>query len=142
VSPRRIQIEITESIMGRNETTAFERLEKIRAEGVSVVLDSFGMGTLNLGLLSRYTFDKLKVDRSFLAHDHQKSCAVLAAICSLGRSLGFQVAGQGVESSEHAQLLRAAGCSEAQGYYFAPPMPLESLIELEAERDMPAAAIA
>jgi diguanylate cyclase (GGDEF)-like protein len=142
VDAQRIQIEITESIMGRNEAAAFERLEKIRADGMSVVLDSFGMGTLNLGLLSRYTFDKLKVDRSFLAQDHQKSCAVLAAICSLGRSLGFQVAGQGVESAEHAQLLRAAGCSEAQGYYFAPPMPLESLIQLEAEKNMPTAATA
>ena len=142
VPPARIQIEITESIMGRNESSAFERLEKIRADGVSVVLDSFGMGTLNLGLLSRYTFDKLKVDRSFLAHDDQKSCAVLAAVCSLGRSLGFRVAGQGVESAEHAQLLRAAGCSEAQGFYFAPPMPLESLLQFEDETENPVAALA
>ena len=97
-------------------------------------MDSFGVGTLSLGLLSRYSFDKIKLDRSFLMNDEQKSGAVLAAVCSLGRSLGFRVAGQGVETIEHAQLLRAAGCSEAQGYYFAPPMPLEQLLKVEQER--------
>ena len=66
-------------------------------------------------------------------NDKHKGVAVLAAMCSLGRSLGFRVAGQGVETIEHAQLLRAAGCSEAQGYYFAPPMPLEQLLKLERE---------
>ena len=66
-------------------------------------------------------------------NDEQKSGAVLAAVCSLGRSLGFRVAGQGVETIEHAQLLRAAGCTEAQGYYYAPPMPLEQLLKMEQE---------
>jgi len=105
-------------------------------------MDSFGVGTLSLGLLSRYSFDKVKVDRTFLLNDEQKSGAVLAAICSLGRSLGFRVAGQGVETVEHAQLLRAAGCSEAQGYYFTPPAPLEQLLRMEEEREMPLAASA
>ncbi len=101
-------------------------------------MDSFGVGTLSLGLLSRYSFDKIKIDRSFLMNnDEQKSAAVLSAICSLGHSLGFQVAGQGVETIEHAQLLRAAGCTEAQGYYFAPPMPLEQILKTEEEQSQP-----
>ncbi|HEX9905227.1 MAG TPA: EAL domain-containing protein [Propylenella sp.] len=137
IAPGRIEIEVNETILGRNETLAFQRLEKIRDAGVRIVMDSFGVGTLSLGLLSRYSFDKIKVDRTFLMNDEQKSGAVLAAICSLGRSLGFRVAGQGVETVEHAQLLRAAGCSEAQGYYFAPPMPLESLLQMEQERAAP-----
>ena len=120
VPPSRIEIEVNETILGRNETDAFARLGDIRDAGVRVVMDSFGVGTLSLGLLSRYSFDKIKIDRSFLMNnDEQKSGAVLAAICSLGHSLGFHVAGQGVETIEHAQLLRAAGCTEAQGYYFA-----------------------
>jgi EAL domain-containing protein (putative c-di-GMP-specific phosphodiesterase class I) len=74
-------------------------------------------------------------------NDEQKSAAVLAAVCSLGHSLGFQVAGQGVETVEHAQLLRAAGCTEAQGYYFAPPMPLEQILKQEEdETRLPLAA--
>jgi diguanylate cyclase (GGDEF)-like protein len=138
VSPSRVEIEVNETILGRNETEAFERLAKIRDAGVGVVMDSFGVGTLSLGLLSRYSFDKIKIDRSFLMNnDEQKSAAVLAAICSLGHSLGFRVAGQGVETVEHAQLLRAAGCTEAQGYYFAPPMPIEEILRSEDERERP-----
>ena len=126
-------MEVNESILGRNESVAFARLEKIRDAGVKIVMDSFGIGTLNLGLLSRYSFDKIKVDRSFLLNDERKGGAVLAAVCNLGRSLGFRVAGQGVETVEHAQLLRAAGCFEAQGFYFAPPMPIEEILKLEEE---------
>jgi len=138
VLPKRIEIEVNETILGRNETEAFERLAKIRDAGVGIVMDSFGVGTLSLGLLSRYTFDKIKVDRSFLMNnDEQKSAAVLAAICSLGHSLGFHVAGQGVETIEHAQLLRTAGCTEAQGYYFAPPMPIDAILRSEEERERP-----
>jgi len=136
IDPGRIEIEVNETILGRNESLAFSRLEKIRDAGVRIVMDAFGVGTLSLGLLSRYSFDKIKVDRSFLMNnDEQKSGAVLAAVCSLGQSLGFRVAGQGVETIEHAQMLRAAGCTEAQGYYFAPPMSLENLLKLEEERD-------
>jgi diguanylate cyclase (GGDEF)-like protein len=134
IPPGRIEIEVNETILGRNEGAAFDRLEKIRDAGVRIILDSFGVGTLSLGMLSRSSFDKIKVDRSFLMNDEQKSSAVLAAVCSLGRSLGFRVAGQGVETIEHAQLLRAAGCTEAQGYYYAPPMPLEQLLKMEQER--------
>jgi diguanylate cyclase (GGDEF)-like protein len=135
VAPGRIEIEVSETLLGRDETLAFSRLENIRDSGVSIVMDSFGVGTLSLGLLARYSFDKIKIDRSFLMSDEEKGGAVLAAVCSLGRSLGFRVAGHGVETYEHAQLLRAAGCSEAQGYYFAPPMPLEQLLRKERERD-------
>jgi diguanylate cyclase (GGDEF)-like protein len=137
VPPGRVEIEVNETVLGRNETLAFSRLEAIRDAGVRIVMDSFGVGTLSLGLLSRYSFDKIKVDRTFLMHDEQKSAAVLAAICSLGHSLGFRVAGQGVETIEHAQLLRAAGCTEAQGYYFAAPMPIEQLLRLAEEREAP-----
>lgn len=140
IPPSRIEIEVNETILGRNEATAFQRLEKIRDAGVRIILDSFGVGTLSLGLLSRCSFDKIKVDRSFLMNDEQKSGAMLAAVCSLGRSLGFRVAGQGVETIEHAQLLRAAGCTEAQGYYYAPPMPLEQLLKMEHERPQLAAS--
>jgi diguanylate cyclase (GGDEF)-like protein len=143
IPPSRIEIEVNETILGRNESLAFTRLAAIRDAGVRVVMDSFGVGTMSLGLLSRYSFDKIKVDRSFLMNnDEQKSAAVLAAVCSLGHSLGFQVAGQGVETVEHEQLLRIAGCSEAQGYYFAPPMPLEQLLKQEQEAEQPKLAAA
>jgi diguanylate cyclase (GGDEF)-like protein len=135
IRPERIEIEINETILGRNESLAFERLEAIRKAGVRVVMDAFGVGTLSLGLLSRYSFDKIKIDRSFLMdNDERKIRAILQAVCSLGDSLGFRVAGQGVETIEHAQMLRAAGCTEAQGYYFSPPLPLERVLELQETR--------
>jgi predicted signal transduction protein with EAL and GGDEF domain len=137
IAPKRVEIEVNETIFGRNEALAFSRLAKIRELGVAIVMDSFGVGTVSLGLLTRYSFDKIKLDRSFLMPDEQKSGAVLAAISSLGRSLGFRVAGQGVETIEHAQLLRAAGCTEAQGYYFAPPMPIEQILQMEQENERP-----
>jgi diguanylate cyclase (GGDEF)-like protein len=137
ISPDRIEIEVNEAVLSRHEAVVLSRLQKFRELGVRIVMDSFGVGTLSLGLLSRSSFDKVKVDRSFLLNDEQKNGAVLAAICGLGRSLGFHVAGQGVETVEHAQLLRAAGCTEAQGYYFAPPMPIEQILQLERNSTVP-----
>ncbi len=137
VNPDQIEIEVNESILGRNEVAAFERLEKIRDIGVSIVMDNFGVGTSSLGLLSRYPFDKIKVDRSFMNNidDDQKARAVVAAICNLGRSLGMAVAGEGVESGDHAAILRAAGCQQGQGYYFGRPQLLGDILgALPAER--------
>ena len=130
VDASQIEIEVNESILGRNEVAAFEKLEKIREIGVSIVMDNFGVGTSSLGLLSRYPFDKIKVDRSFMNNidDDQKSRAVVAAICNLGRSLGMAVAGEGVESGDHAAILRAAGCQQGQGYYFGRPQSLEDIL--------------
>ncbi len=137
ISPERVDIEVNESILGRGESTAFMRLEKIRETGISIVMDNFGVGTSSLGLLSRYPFDKIKVDRSFMTGiegDH-KTRAVVAAICNLGRSLGMSVAGEGVETADHAAILRAAGCSQAQGFYFGHPKPLEDILRDNLPRD-------
>jgi diguanylate cyclase (GGDEF)-like protein len=130
VDPARIEIEVNESILGRHEEANFERLEKIRALGVQIVMDNFGVGTSSLGLLTRYPFDKIKVARRFVTgiHDDEKTRAIVAAICNLGRSLGMQVAGEGVETPEHAAILRAAGCSQAQGYHFGHPQNLDELL--------------
>ncbi|HEX2256194.1 MAG TPA: EAL domain-containing protein [Afifellaceae bacterium] len=130
IDPGRIEIEVNESILGRHEERNFERLEKIRALGVPIVMDNFGVGTSSLGLLTRYPFDKIKIARQFVVgiEDDEKTRAIVAAICNLGRSLGMQVAGEGVETPEHAAILRAAGCSQAQGYHFGHPQSLEELM--------------
>jgi len=137
ISPERVDIEVNESILGRGESSAFMRLEKIRETGISIVMDNFGVGTSSLGLLSRYPFDKIKVDRSFMNGidgDH-KTRAVVAAICNLGRSLGMSVAGEGVETAEHAAILKAAGCNQAQGFHFGHPKPLEDILRENLPRD-------
>ncbi len=137
ISPERVDIEVNESILGRGESSAFMRLEKIRETGISIVMDNFGVGTSSLGLLSRYPFDKIKVDRSFMNGidgDH-KTRAVVAAICNLGRSLGMSVAGEGVETAEHAAILKAAGCNQAQGFHYGHPKPLEDILRDNLPRD-------
>ncbi len=137
ISPERVDIEVNESILGRGESSAFMRLEKIRETGISIVMDNFGVGTSSLGLLSRYPFDKIKVDRSFMNGidgDH-KTRAVVAAICNLGQSLGMSVAGEGVETAEHAAILKAAGCNQAQGFHFGHPKPLEDILRDNLPRD-------
>lgn len=139
VDPKRIDIEVNESLLGRNEDDAFARLETIREIGVSIVMDNFGVGTSSLGLLSRYPFDKIKVDRSFMSgiDGNEKKRAVVSAICSLGRSLGMKVAGEGVESREHADILREAGCSQAQGFYFGHPEGLDVLFRQQPSEEKP-----
>ncbi len=98
-------------------------------------MDNFGVGTSSLGLLSRYPFDKIKVDRSFMSgiDGNEKKRAVVAAICSLGQSLGMQVAGEGVESRDHADILRDAGCSQAQGFFFGHPESLDTLFRRQPD---------
>ena len=137
ISPERVDIEVNESIVGRGESTAFMRLEKIRETGISIVMDNFGVGTSSLGLLSRYPFDNIKVDRSFMTgiDDDHKTRAVVAAICNLGRSLGMSVAGEGVETEDHAAILRAAGCNQAQGFHFGHPKSLEAILRDNLPRD-------
>ncbi|WP_051630978.1 putative bifunctional diguanylate cyclase/phosphodiesterase [Afifella pfennigii] len=135
VAPERLEVEVNESILGRGEKAAFTRLEGLRRAGVSVVLDNFGVGTSSLGLVSRYPFDKIKLDRTFLARidDPDKVRAVVGAICNLGRSLGMVVVGEGVETREHKHMLAQCGCQLGQGYYFGHPITLEAVIE-EAAR--------
>jgi diguanylate cyclase (GGDEF)-like protein len=143
LDPNRIEIEVNESILGRHEERNFDRLERIRALGVPIVMDNFGIGTSSLGLLTRYRFDKIKIARQFVTgiDDDQKKRAIVAAICNLARSLGMRVAGEGVETPEHAAILRAAGCSQAQGYHFGHPQTLEELLSsLDGREDRPALA--
>jgi len=130
VAPERLEIEVNESILGRGEKAAFTRLEGLREAGISIVLDNFGVGTSSLGLVSRYPFDKIKLDRTFLARidDPEKARAVVGAICNLGRSLGMVVVGEGVETAEHRDILASCGCNLGQGYYFGHPVTLEEVI--------------
>ena len=131
VPTARIRLEVNEAILGRDERMVFERLAALRGAGVRIVMDSFASASISLGLLSRGGFDVIKLDRAFLLQDERNAGAVLAAVCHLGRSLGFRVAGQRVETAEEAHMLRAFGCSEGQGHHFGAPMPLEEVLARE-----------
>jgi diguanylate cyclase (GGDEF)-like protein len=132
LSPRRLQVEVTESSLGRQPSeieAAVGRLARLRESGVCVALDQFGTGACSLTLLRDCWADALNIEGGFirgLAGD-SASIAILRAITALGRHFGAQVVAEGVETEEQFELARRAGCSQAQGYLFGRPMPLPEL---------------
>jgi EAL domain-containing protein (putative c-di-GMP-specific phosphodiesterase class I) len=91
----------------------------------AVSIDDFGSGYSSLSYLCRFPIDKLKIDRSFIQNMHSapQNLAVTNAIIGLGHTLGLQVVAEGVEREADAELLRAAGCDELQGFYYSRALP-------------------
>jgi EAL domain-containing protein (putative c-di-GMP-specific phosphodiesterase class I) len=133
--PSRLVLEMTEGVLinDRDEMTA--RLQQLRALGVRLALDDFGSGYSSLSYLQTLPFDKLKIDRSFIAalDKSANGGVIIQAIVALGRALGMDVVMEGVETEEQRVLLRLAGCKEMQGYLFAKPAPRAEIERLLAQ---------
>jgi len=132
LSPRRLQIEVTESSLGRHPAeieAALGRLQRLRECGVSVALDQFGTGACSLTLLRDFRADALNIEGSFIRSltSDAAAMAIVRSIAALGRHFGAQVVAEGVETDEQLELARKAGCSHAQGYLFGRPMPQQEL---------------
>jgi diguanylate cyclase (GGDEF)-like protein len=140
INPSRVVLEVTEGILIDDPLTAKARLEDLRALGVSLALDDFGSGYSSLGYLQQLPFDKLKIDRGFVAAlDRSANTGVIIqAIVALGRALGMSVLIEGVETEEQRVLLRLAGCNEMQGYLFAKPAPREEIDRILGRTAAPA----
>jgi len=134
IAPSRIVLEVTESVLIDDPETAKSRLEDLRALGVKLAIDDFGSGYSSLAYLQRLPFDKLKIDRGFVAAlEHSANAGVIIqAIVALGRALGLSVLIEGVETEEQHVLMRLAGCNEMQGFLFARPAPREDIDRLVA----------
>ncbi|RKF18379.1 EAL domain-containing protein [Altericroceibacterium spongiae] len=119
----RLEVEITETAIIDDKLRALTNLRRIKALGVSVAIDDFGTGYSSLDTLNSFEFDKIKIDRSFLADccDNENAQAIIRAVLALGQSLGLPVLAEGVENEQQLALLRAMDCAEAQGYYFGKP---------------------
>ena len=132
IEPSRVVLEITESVLIDDPDAAKSRLEELRALGVKLALDDFGAGYSSLSYLQRLPFDKLKIDRGFVAALDQSANAgvIIQAIVALGRALGMVVLIEGVETEEQRVLMRLAGCNEMQGFLFAKPAPREDIDRL------------
>jgi diguanylate cyclase (GGDEF)-like protein len=134
----RLTIEVTESVLLGDG--ALERLRRIRRMGVSIALDDFGTGFASMSYLESYPYDKIKIDRSFVANmANPKSRAIVEATINLARALKIETTAEGVETQQQLAELRAAGASQAQGYLFAKPMP-ESQIAGFLQQAKPARA--
>ncbi|MBX9934680.1 MAG: EAL domain-containing protein [Methylobacterium sp.] len=125
LDPRRLDLEITESLMLQDSETTLAALHNLRAMGIGIAMDDFGTGYSSLSYLRQFPFDKIKIDRSFIRDvvDSQDGLAIVKAVIRLGQSLRMNVVAEGVETVEQRDLLREAGCQELQGYLFSRPQP-------------------
>ena len=123
ISPRFIDLEITESMLVGNPKRIAETLSTLNRIGVTLTLDDFGTGYSSLSYLTQLPFDTIKIDRSFVSALEQKESRTIAqAIVALAHSLGMRVIAEGVETPLQMTIVRDMGVEEMQGYYFAKPM--------------------
>jgi len=136
---KRLEIEITEGILLRNEDSVLTTLATLREMGVRIAMDDFGTGYASLSQLARFPFDKIKIDRSLAgdAGSHPKNRAIVRAIAALGASLGVATMAEGVESDEQLHRLRSDGCSSVQGYLFSKPIPADQIKALMLKLALP-----
>lgn len=134
IAPSRVVLEVTEGVLIDDPHEAERRLDQLRALGVRIALDDFGVGYSSLNYLHHFPFDKIKIDKEFVARLGRTAngAAIVQSIISLGRALGLGVLAEGVETEEQRSLLRLAGCDELQGYLFAKPSPCEQIDEMVA----------
>jgi EAL domain-containing protein (putative c-di-GMP-specific phosphodiesterase class I) len=125
IAASRVVLEVTEGVLIDDPRQAQARLEALRALGVRIALDDFGTGYSSLSYLQKFPFDRLKIDRAFVASlgTSGNSGVIIQSIVTLGHALGMKVLGEGVETDEQRVLLRLAGCDELQGHLFAMPAP-------------------
>jgi diguanylate cyclase (GGDEF)-like protein len=119
----RLELEITESTLMQDRGRTLPLLERIKALGVHVTMDDFGTGYSSLGTLRSFPFDKIKLDRSFMAEleTSPQAVGILRAVIGIGRALRIPVLAEGVETQAQLEHLRAEGCDEVQGYLLGRP---------------------
>ncbi|MCC6947044.1 MAG: EAL domain-containing protein [Bradyrhizobiaceae bacterium] len=127
--PRRLEIEITESMLLGANSEVLGELSELRRLGIRIALDDFGTGYSSLGYLRRFPVDKLKIDKSFVQNlgITEDAAAIVECVTRLGRALGLAVTAEGVETGEQHRFVRAVGCHQVQGYLFSPPVDAEKI---------------
>jgi len=122
LSARRLELEITEAVLIRDDEAALAILHQLRAIGVRIALDDFGTGYSSLSYLQRFPFDKIKIDRCFVSDiaSPNGSSSIVRAVVSIAAARNMTTTAEGVETEEQRRLLRTFGCTELQGYLFSP----------------------
>ncbi len=135
LSPERLELEVTETVLlERNELT-LETLQHIQTAGISIALDDFGTGYSSLSYLQNFSFDRIKIDQCFVRGipDNRGASAIVRAIIGLGNSLGIPTTAEGVQDPRQLEILRAEGCRDLQGFLLGRPVPASSLGPLLAQ---------
>ena len=129
LSPRRLELEVTESTIMSDQSHGLHILRKLKAMGISIAMDDFGTGYSSLATLHAFPFDKLKLDQSFVRRlpDDTAAAAIVRTVLALGESLGMPVLAEGIETEAQWEFLTRAGCAKGQGYLFAKPVAVAKL---------------
>ena len=132
LDPKRLELELTETILLQDTVLVVKQLKALRERGVTFSIDDFGTGYSSLAYVKHFPVDRLKIDRSFISNlkSDANDAAIVRAIVNLGHSLDLEVIAEGVETAAQVAHLRAEGCDEVQGYYFGRPMREAAFIDL------------
>jgi diguanylate cyclase (GGDEF)-like protein len=141
LDPRRLELEITESVMLNGSGPALAMLQNLRSFGVRVALDDFGTGYSSLGYLRSFPFDTIKIDQSFVRGQSNAAVgqAIVRAVASLGQTLGMATVAEGVETDEQMARVASDGCTDVQGYLISQPLPPERIDSFLRSRKPPLA---
>jgi diguanylate cyclase (GGDEF)-like protein len=139
---RRLELEITESVLLERTETSLAILHELRELGVAISMDDFGTGYSSLSYLRTFRFDKVKIDRAFVGDitNGFDSLKIVRAINDLGRSFGMTTVAEGVETLEQLRCLEDEGCAQVQGYLISPPRPASEILSMIRKFEADAAA--
>jgi len=125
LDPHRLELEVTESLFLDDDANTARFIEELAAAGVRFALDDFGTGYSSLGYINKFPFKTIKVDRSFVSGPNigKKSDAIIRAVAEMGATLDMDIVAEGLETIEQVEVVRNAGCTLGQGYYFSRAVP-------------------
>ena len=141
LAPARIELEITEGVLIGDFERALSILRQLKNLGLRIAMDDFGTGYSSLSYLQSFPFDKIKIDRSFVANigRSQQAAAIIRAVIALGRGLNLPVVAEGVETEEQREFLADEHCNEIQGYLIGKPKPIADYAMAVGRRPAPQA---
>jgi EAL domain-containing protein (putative c-di-GMP-specific phosphodiesterase class I) len=133
----RLELEITEGVLIGDFSRAVSILRRLKAMGVRIAMDDFGTGYSSLSYLQSFPFDKLKIDRAFVANvdRNPNSEAIIRAVIGLGRGLDLPVVAEGVETADQLAFLALENCQEVQGFFVGKPLPISHYREVVGRQD-------
>jgi diguanylate cyclase (GGDEF)-like protein/PAS domain S-box-containing protein len=134
--PTRLELEITEGVLIENVSRATSILRGLKALGVRIALDDFGMGYSSLSYLESFPLDRIKIDRTFVANlgRTDRSLSIIRAVIGLAHGLSVPVLGEGVETSDQLAILSREACDEVQGYFIGYPRPIEEYADVVGDK--------
>ena len=131
IAPKSLEFEITEGVLMAGNSYIDDALQNLHQLGVKLSMDDFGTGYSSLSYLRQYSFDVLKIDRSFISGitEKKEDLDLVKATIAMAHSLDLSVVAEGVETHEQLFLLDGLGCDLVQGYYFSKPIPAENALD-------------